>query len=111
MSLEKTSVITVFLKDKEGKIALFRRSSRVGTYQGRWAGISGYLEGDPENHFRIEIEEETGLKPDDYTFIRSSEPIKIKDDRLGKIWIVHPFLCLVDNPDKIVLDWENTELR
>ncbi|ELK44964.1 translation initiation factor aIF-2B subunit alpha, partial [Haloferax sp. BAB-2207] len=39
-------VVTVFLRH-DGRVLLTRRSDAVGTYQGRWAGVSGYVEGDP----------------------------------------------------------------
>ena len=39
-------VITCFMEN-QGKILLLRRSSQVGSYPRKWAGISGYL---PEGH-------------------------------------------------------------
>ena len=41
--LEPTVVVTTFLQ-YEGRILLVQRSSRVGTYQGCWSAVSGYLE-------------------------------------------------------------------
>jgi hypothetical protein len=43
--MEETHVVTCFLeRDSDKKIALLRRSQMVGTYKGRWAGVSGYIE-------------------------------------------------------------------
>ena len=103
-------VVTVFLVHG-GKVCLVRRSQRVGTYQGRWSGISGYLEGDPEEHFRTELREETALTPDDYTLLRRADTVAVEDEGEARIWFVHPFLCEVHDPAKISLDWENTEHR
>jgi translation initiation factor 2B subunit (eIF-2B alpha/beta/delta family)/8-oxo-dGTP pyrophosphatase MutT (NUDIX family) len=103
-------VVTIFLYHK-GKICLVRRSQDASTYKGHWAGISGYLEGDPAEHFMVELQEETSLTPYEYTLIRRTEPYVIPDEQHGHLWHVHPFLCEVDDPTRISLDWENTELQ
>ncbi|HOI08249.1 MAG TPA: NUDIX domain-containing protein [Deltaproteobacteria bacterium] len=105
----QTHVVTVFLTHRD-KVCLVRRSQAVGTYRGRWSGISGYLEGDPGRHFMTELKEETSLAPADYTLLRASEPVAVEDEVQSRIWYVHPFLCEVHDPSKIRLDWENTEL-
>src|SRR5512139_656778 len=57
-------VITVFLSHA-GKILVLKRSTRVGTYQGHWSGVSGYLERtDPLDQAYTEIAEEVGLSSD-----------------------------------------------
>ncbi|MCL0057688.1 hypothetical protein M1N05_01270 [Dehalococcoidales bacterium] len=40
--LEK-KVVTCFL-ESDGEILILRRSAQVSSYQGRWAGVSGYIE-------------------------------------------------------------------
>ncbi len=107
--MKETHVITVFLIHR-GKIALLRRSDKVGTYKGCFSGISGYLEGDPDEHFRTELREETALQPEDYILLKKGGPVRVIDENLGKTWVVHPYLCEVRDPSKIKLDWENTEL-
>lgn len=107
---EETHVVTAFLTHK-GKVCLFRRSRDVRTYQGRWAGISGYLEGEPGDHVRVEIQEETGLTPYEYTLKRQGRQLSIPDEGHSCIWCVHPFLCEVQDPSRITLDRENTEYR
>jgi len=78
--MKQTSVVTVFLCHK-GKICLVRRSSDVKTHKGRWSGISGYLEGEPSEHFMVELQEETSLTPYEYTLIRQAKPVLVPDDR------------------------------
>ena len=107
--MKETHVVTVFLIHK-GRVALVRRSDRVSTYRGCFSGISGYLEGDPDDHFQTELKEETGLEPDDYILLKKGGTLKVIDKNLGKSWIVHPYLCEVKDPSRIKLDWENTEL-
>lgn len=110
-SLEPRSVVTAFLRH-EGKIVLVRRSGRVGTYQGRWAGISGYLEDPtPLEQARREIREETGLGDDQVRLVREGECLTVPAPELGVVWLVHPFLFDISDPRAIHLDWENREAR
>jgi 8-oxo-dGTP diphosphatase len=41
--LQEKKVVTCFL-ESNGAILILRRSELVGSYQGRWAGVSGYIE-------------------------------------------------------------------
>ncbi|MEF8855855.1 MAG: NUDIX domain-containing protein [Haloplanus sp.] len=85
-----THVVTCFLRHRTA-ILLGRRSEAVGTYTGRWAGVSGYVEGDPadaEQDARREIREETGRT--DATLVRAGDPVEIRDGE--RTWTVHPFL-------------------
>ena len=45
--LQTKQVVTSFI-ESENKILILRRSGRVGTYQGRWAAVSGYIEKTPD---------------------------------------------------------------
>src|SRR5579872_4978702 len=101
------SVVTVFL-ESEGKILLLHRGSRVGTYTGRWAGVSGSIDpgNTPEQQARVEIREETGLRDDDIQFLSAGRPVAFADAEHGWEWIVHPFRVAVLHPDRIRIDWE-----
>jgi len=107
---ETRKVVTAFL-EHDGKILIVRRSQRVGTYQGRWSGISGYLEHQPLEQALIEIREETGLGDNDVELVRQAASLEILDQERNARWLVHPFLFRVKRPDAIRLDWENLELR
>ncbi|MFC4358352.1 translation initiation factor 2 [Halobium salinum] len=39
-----THVVTAFLRHR-GEVLLVQRSDAIGTYQGKWGGVSGYVEG------------------------------------------------------------------
>ena len=83
-------VVTCFLRHRT-HVLLGRRSDAVGTYAGRWAGISGYVEGDPadaETDARREIREEIGRT--DATLVRTGDPLDVDDG--DRTWTVHPFL-------------------
>lgn len=103
-------VVTCFL-EHNNKILILHRSSKVGTYKRKWAGISGYIEnGDLEQAF-AEIAEETELYKNDITLIKKGEPVEITDKNMNLKWVVHPFLFHVNSPEKIKIDWEHTDVR
>ena len=110
--MEERHVVTVFLEN-DGKIAMFRRSDRVGTYRGRWGGVAGYLEPGvtPYQQALTEIGEEAGLGADDVQFIAQGEVVPVEDEALGRRWLVHPFRFRVLSPQKVAVDWEHSELR
>lgn len=109
--MEERAVVTSFLHNA-GRILILRRSSGVGTYQGRWAGVSGYLEkGDqPITRALKEIEEEIGLAAKDVQLIKTGEPLRVPDRKKGVTWVVYPFL-FESKTDSITVDWEHNEYR
>lgn len=106
--MDERSVVTCFLR-RGPDVLLVRRSDAVGTYPGRWGGVSGFLEGSPRESARREIAEETGLlgsiEPVD-----SADTLVVEDPSLGVRWRVHPFLFDCDfrdvDPDEEVADHE-----
>ncbi len=87
---DRSRVVTAFLRH-DGDVLLLRRSDAVGTYAGRWGGVSGFAEGDPDDQVRAEIREETGLE-DAVSLVRSGRPVEFADADLGREWVVHPYL-------------------
>ncbi len=108
--LLENEVVTCFL-ESGGEILLLRRSGKVGTYRGRWAGVSGYMETGADEQALTEMAEETGLSPQDVRLIKKGRPLTIKDEKLGTKWVVHPYLFHTDSRDRIKIDWEHTEAR
>ena len=106
--LPRVDVVTAFLRHA-GKVLLLRRSDSVGSYQGRWAGVSGYLE-DPTPLAQAlrEIAEETGIAADDVTLASRAEPLEIPAPEHNRRWVVHPFLFDIDDPEAVQLDWESS---
>ncbi len=103
-------MVTCFL-ESDGEILLLRRSGQVGSYQRRWAGVSGYIETTADEQALTEIEEETSLAGEDLKLIRKGRPLVVKDDKLGVKWVVHPYLFHIKDRDKIKIDWEHKEAR
>jgi len=107
--MSRVSVVTAFLRHRD-RILLVRRSVRVGTYQGRWSGISGYLEDEvPLQQAYREIREETGLSQDQIKLAATGQPLEIPAPELDRIWVVYPFLFDIHDPQLVRLDWENLE--
>jgi ribose 1,5-bisphosphate isomerase len=109
--LQFTHVVTSFLLS-DHKILILRRSNKVGSYQGKWAGVSGYLEGneDPLERARTEIREEVGLTSAQASYIRAGEVLQAFGKQMDTVWIVHPFLFELHQPN-LRLDWEHTESK
>lgn len=101
----KKHVVTAFIV-KNGKILVLKRSRFVGSYKGKWAGVSGYIEENekPEERVYLEILEETGLRRDDVVMISKGDPIDIPNTD----FVVHPFI-FITNKDRIEIDWEHEE--
>ena len=115
-SLRDTPVVTSFLRRNDGndpRILIVRRSQRVGSYNARWGGISGFVEKDvtPDEQAYTEIREETGLQRDQVRMLRRGPVVEYVDPSIGRHWYVHPFLFEVLAPDAVHTDWEATEMR
>ena len=115
-SIQKTPVVTCFLTradSGETRILLVRRSQRVGSYNARWAGISGFVEAGvlPDEQAFTEIREETGLQRAQVRMLRRGALIEHIDASLGRHWLIHPYLFETLAPDTIQIDWEASEMR
>ena len=104
-------VVTNILR-YHGKILLLQRSSEVGTYKGKWAGCSGYVEGDedPDERAIIEIEEETKLSRNQVSLIKKGETVKVVNEEKGITFIIHPYLFEIAT-DQIQIDWEHSNYK
>ncbi len=103
-------VVTCIIKHRN-KILLLKRSKKVGTYQGKWSGVSGYLEGKALEQAYKEISEEAGLHNEEVRLLKKGSPLSIIDETLKTKWTIYPFLFKTALPHKIRIDWENTEIQ
>ena len=113
--MQHADVVTIFLLRRPPnvpeEILLLRRSQRVGTYRGHWAGVTGFVEAPPDEQAYTELREETSLERSDVTLLRQGAPFTFTDAALDREWTVHPYLFLVADPAKIQTDWENVETK
>ena len=103
--VEETRVVTAILQRPDGRILLLERSGRVGSFRGRWAGVSGYLEDPtPLDQAYREISEELGITPERLTLAASGAPVLAREG--ARVYVVHPFRFTVESTE-LRLDWEN----
>jgi len=102
-------VISALLMHK-GEVLLLKRSNKVGSFQGYWSCISGYLETgeNPLNTAFREISEETKLESSSLNLVNSSGPFYSEVPEV--IFESHWFL-VESNEKKITIDWEHDEYR
>ena len=105
---ERVPVVTAFLY-QGGKVALLKRSDKVGTYRGAWAGFSGYIEQLPLDQARQEIYEEAGVVDGDCRLSGIGIPTPVDDIENEKQWLVFPFLFNLNDGVEIETDWETEE--
>jgi hypothetical protein len=105
MDLVERRVVTCVLRRK-GRILLLKRSQKVGTNRGKWAGVSGFIErGErPEETALREVVEETGIAT--ARLEGRGGTLRIRDGTY--VWTIHPFLFEVGDEEPR-LDWEHTE--
>ena len=104
--VEEVGVVTSFLERDDGRILLLERSSKVGSFQGHWAGVSGFLEAaTPLEQAFQEILEETGLTANEVELRAEGAPVLARDG--SRVFVVHPFRFLARTTD-VRLDWEHT---
>ena len=98
-------VVTCILRSK-GRVLILRRSEKVGSYQGRWAGVSGFIEEgeSDEEAARREMAEETDTRG--ARLSGRASPRSFRHDNL--VWTVHPFLFDVRSP-RVTTDWEHDD--
>ena len=106
--LPEKHVVTCFL-ECDARILILRRSEMVGSFRGRWAGVSGYVETTADEQTLIEIEEETGLRREDLELVRKGDPLEAEDE--GIKWVVHPYLFRIKERNKVKIDWEHNKIR
>ncbi len=110
--MRSTKIVTSFIRDNE-KLLILKRSDKVKSMKGLWAGISGIIEKneDPLKRAKIEIFEEVGITEDVITLVRSAEKMKIDSPQYeNHEWEIFPFLFETKNPT-IKLNWENSEFK
>ena len=108
--MRSTKIVTSFITDNK-KFLLLKRSQKVKTMKGLWAGISGIIERDEEplTRAKIEIFEELGIPEDSISLIRTADQFKVESPQYkNHQWEIFPFLFEVKEP-KIKLNWENSE--
>lgn len=110
--MRSTKIVTSFIRDNE-KLLLLKRSDKVKSMKGLWAGISGIIEKneEPLTRAKIEIFEEVGITEDKITLVKSAEEMRVNSPQYeNHEWEIFPFLFEAKNPT-IKLNWENSDFK
>lgn len=110
--MRSTKIVTSFITNND-KFLILKRSEKVKSMKGLWAGISGIIERneEPLRRAKIEIFEELGIKEDHVELLKSAEKICVVSPQYkNHEWEIFPFLFKVENPE-IKLNWENSEFK
>lgn len=108
--MRSTRIVTSFIKNND-RFLFLKRSNKVKTMKGLWAGVSGIIENneEPLSRAKIEIFEELGITEDQIKFLKSSPEMSVHSPQYeNHEWKIFPFLFEVKKP-KIKLNWENSE--
>lgn len=104
--VKEIHVVSCVIKDGD-QILFLKRSAKVGTFQGYWSAVSGFIEvGETPLETAIkEVREETCIVSEP---VHSAEPFRVREK--DTIWVIHPFLF--EEPNCTVqIDWEHTEYK
>ena len=107
-----TKIVTSFIRDND-KLLILKRSDKVKSMKGLWAGVSGIIENDEEplKRAKIEIFEEVGITEDKITLIKAIEEMRINSPQYkNHEWEIFPFLFESNNPT-VKLNWENSDFK
>ena len=110
--MRSTKIVTSFITNKD-KVLLLKRSNKVKTMKGIWAGVSGIIEKNEEPLCRakIEIFEEVGIVEEKITLLKTGEKLRVSSPQYqNHEWEIFPFLFRTEDPT-IKLNWENSEYR
>ncbi len=110
--MRSTKIVTSFII-KDNKFLLLKRSEKVKSMKGLWAGVSGIIEKNeqPLDRAKIEIFEELGIKEDEIQLLKAAEQMKIKSPQYkNHEWQIFPFLFETKNSE-IKLNWENSDFK
>jgi len=110
--MRSTKIVTSFLTDND-KFLILKRSQKVKTMKGLWAGVSGIIEKNevPLERAKIEIFEELGIPENRISLLKSADQFKVESPQYkNHEWEIFPFLFEAKEPE-VKLNWENSEYQ
>ena len=95
-----------------GYICVARRTELVGTSQGLWSVVMGYVEPgvEPIEQAWTEVQEELGLQRPDVRLVRNGPSLALTSSASGKQFLVYPFLFESAKSTEVTLNWEHSEV-
>jgi 8-oxo-dGTP pyrophosphatase MutT (NUDIX family) len=104
---ERTEIILAVVRRQE-LLCVVRRSQLVGSAQGQWGVVTGFLETavEPLEQALQELEEELSLRPPHVSLVRALPAVDLVSAASGKLFRVHPFL-FESVTTEVTLNWEH----
>jgi ADP-ribose pyrophosphatase YjhB (NUDIX family) len=105
------NLVVAVVLTRGDNIGLLRRSSSVGSDQGLWHCVTGFVDAgnDVFAQARQELREETGLGLADIEALTAGDRLHLRGGD-GIDWVVHTYSAAVRN-DPIRLNWENDAFK
>ena len=100
-------VVSALLR-KDDFFLILERSTQVGSYQGYWSCVSGFVERDedPLETALREVTEETGISKDSLTLLSQNGPNLTETETL----VFESYWFLFDSTDsQVEIDWEHDQ--
>ncbi|WP_299291559.1 NUDIX domain-containing protein [Nitrosopumilus sp.] len=110
--MRSTKIVTSFIRDNQ-KLLILKRSEKVKSMKGLWAGVSGIIEKneEPLQRAKIEIFEEVGIPEEEITLVKAGQEIRVNSPQYeNHEWEIFPFLFESNNPT-VKLNWENSDFK
>ena len=110
--MRSTKIVTSFLRNND-KVLILKRSNKVKTMKGLWAGVSGIIENNelPLQRAKIEIFEELGISEEHINLVKTGKEMRVSSPQYeNHEWEIFPFMFETSYPT-IKLNWENSEFR
>ncbi len=110
--MRSTKIVTSFIRDDE-KLLILKRSEKVKSMKGLWAGVSGIIENseEPLKRAKIEIFEEIGITEEKISLVKAAKEMRVHSPQYeNHEWEIFPFLFEAIKPT-IKLNWENSEFK
>ena len=110
--MRSTKIVTSFLRNND-KVLILKRSKKVKTMKGLWAGVSGIIENNelPLERAKIEIFEELGVVEEHINLVKTGKEMRVNSPQYeNHEWKIFPFMFETNHPT-ITLNWENSEFR
>ena len=110
--MRSTKIVTSFLRNND-KVLILKRSNKVKTMKGLWAGVSGIIENNelPLERAKIEIFEELGIVEEHINLVKTGKEMRVNSPQYeNHEWEIFPFMFETSHLT-ITLNWENSEFR
>ena len=110
--MRSTKIVTSFIRNDD-KLLILKRSEKVKSMRGLWAGVSGIIEKNetPLERAKIEIFEEVGMTEEEIKLLKEAKQVRVSSPQYkNHEWEIFPFLFETKSTN-VKLNWENSDYK